>query len=261
MLCLAVIVGRLLAVRLAERDGMDRELMGRCCAWTLAGALVGARLLYVVTNPGQFQRFGDAFRFWEGGMVAYGGFLGGFLGSLIFCRVHDVRALAWADAAVPSVCVGIAITRIGCLLAGCDFGLPWDGPWAVRFPVGSPAFQQQAALGLLPFGATESLPVHPTQVYETLAGLALFGVVTAVRRRRELEGHAFAAFALGYAALRYAIEVVRADAHRGSIGPLSTSQVVAVVTFLAALVLLRALRSERRVAAALAPQTGGSSIA
>jgi phosphatidylglycerol:prolipoprotein diacylglycerol transferase len=126
------------------------------------------------------------------------------------------------------------LTRIGCLLAGCCFGQPWDGPWAVRFPAGSPAFEQQALQGLLPAGATESLPVHPTQVYESLVGLALFFVVSLVRRRQKFPGQALVAFFLGYAVLRYAIEVVRADTGRGTIGPLSTSQLIALVTLPAA---------------------------
>jgi phosphatidylglycerol:prolipoprotein diacylglycerol transferase len=234
MLCLSVIVGRLLAVRLAERDGMDGGLMSRCCVWILASALVGARLLWVVTEPDQFDRIIDVFKWWKGGVVAYGGFLGGLLGTVVFCRIHRIRLLALADCAVPSLCLGLVFTRVGCLLAGCCFGQPWDGPWAVRFPAGSPAFEQQALQGLLPAGATESLPVHPTQVYESLAGLALFSVVMLLRRRQKLPGQALVAFFLGYAVLRYAIEVVRADAGRGSIGPFSTSQLIALVTLPAA---------------------------
>ena len=128
------------------------------------------------------------------------------------------------------------------MLAGCDFGRPWDGPWAIRFPAGSPAFTEQTLLGLLPSGATQSLPVHPTQLYESLAGLVLLVLVLAVRRRQEFSGQALAAFALGYAVLRYLIEVVRADPGRGAIGPWSTSQFIAMATFVAASVLLYVLR-------------------
>ena len=246
MLCLAVIVGRLLAVRLAERAGMDARLMDRCCVWTLAAALIGARLLFVVTNLDQFRQFTDLFRWWDGGIVAYGGFLGGFLGSVVFCRIHRINALAWADCAAPSLCIGLMITRVGCFLAGCDFGRPWDGPWAVTFPAGSPAFDQQTLQGLLPAGATQSLPVHPTQLYESLAGLVLLVLVMAVRRRHTFSGQPLMAFVLGYAVLRYAIEMVRADTNRGAIGALSTSQIIAVVTFVLAALFLYARRADAR---------------
>ena len=242
MLFLSVVIGRHVALRLAARAGMDAKLMDRCCLWALAGAFAGARLLYVATNLDQFDRVIDVFQWWKGGMVAYGGFLGGFLGTAAFCRIHGIGLLAWADCATPSLCVGLLLTRVGCFLAGCDFGRPWNGLWAVRFPSGSPAFDQQTLQGLLPAGATQSLPVHPTQLYESLAGLVLLILVTAVYRRRTFSGQTFVAFVLGYAVLRYLIEIVRADANRGAIGPFSTSQLIAVGTFVSAAVLAYALR-------------------
>jgi prolipoprotein diacylglyceryltransferase len=74
----------------------------------------------------------------------------------------------------------------------------------------------------------------PTQLYESLAGVVLLAGVMAVRRRQARPGQALAVFALGYAVLRYLIEMVRADPNRGSLGPFSTSQVIALVTFLSA---------------------------
>src|SRR5215510_3805771 len=206
MLCLSVIVGRLLAMRLAKRVGMDPAVADRCIVWTLVGALIGARLLYVVTNLDQFD------------------------------DVLDV--LAWTDAVAPSLCIGLLLTRIGCFLAGCDFGQPWNGPWAVRFPARSLASQQQAAQGLIPSASMPSLPVHPTQLYESAAGLTLLLVVLAVRHRLTVHGQAFFAFVLGYSILRYVIEIFRADLDRGAVGPLSASQFIAVVTFLAAAIFL-----------------------
>lgn len=247
MLALSVIAGRLLAVRLAEQGGMDADVMNRCCGWTLAGAVVGARLLYVVTNLDQFDRVIDVFQWWKGGVVAYGGFLGGFVGTVAFCRIHRIPVLAWVDCVAPSLCVGLMITRIGCLLGGCDFGTPWNGPWAIHFPAGSPAFQQQALLGLLPPGAARSLPVHPTQIYESLAGLTLLILVMAVRRRRMAPGQAFIAFVLGYAVLRSVIEVFRADLDRGAVGLFSTSQVIAAITFLSAAALWYIRRGRARL--------------
>ena len=245
MLCLSVAAGRIMAVRFAARDGLDPKLMDRACVWALLGALVGTRLLYVVTNLDQFERVTDAFLFWRGGLVAYGGFLGGFASTVVFCRIHRVDLWAWVDCVAPSLCVGLLLTRVGCFLAGCDFGRPWDGPWAVSFPAGSPAFQEQTLQGLLPAGATQSLAVHPTQLYESLAGLALLLLVLAVRRRRTFAGQAFVALVPGYAVLRYLIEVFRADLNRGFVGPFSTSQVIAVGTFLSAVVLFYVLRRGR----------------
>lgn len=248
MLTLSVIFGRLLAIRLAELAGIEGKLADRCATWTFVGAVVGARLLYVSTNLDQFDHVLDLVAWWKGGVVAYGGFLGGLAAAMVFCRIHDIQVLAWADSVAPSLCLGLALTRVGCFLAGCDFGRDWNGPWAVQFPAGSPAFVQQRLLGLLPSGATASLPVHPTQLYESLAGVALLLLVFAVRRRQRGSGQALAAFALGYGVLRYLIEIVRADPDRGAIGPWSTSQFIAIATFVAAsaLLFMRRRRAEFR---------------
>lgn len=243
MLTVSVIAGRWLAVRLAADDGLDAKLADRCAAWTFVGAIVGARLLYVVTNLDQFASPLDVVAWWKGGVVAYGGFLGGLAAAIVFCASHTLPLLAWADCVAPSLCVGLALTRVGCFFAGCDFGRHWNGPWAVRFPAGSPASAQQVRLGLLPSVSMESLPVHPTQLYESLAGIVLLILVLTVRRRQQVSGQALAAFAVGYGLLRYAIEMVRADADRGAIGPWSTSQFIAIATIVAASALLYVRRS------------------
>jgi phosphatidylglycerol:prolipoprotein diacylglycerol transferase len=242
LLYLSLAIGWMLTLRLAERDGLDRRLMKACFLTTALAALAGARLLFVVTNLDLFHSVASVFDVAAGGLVAYGGFLGGLCGSILFCRVARVPLFVWADCAMPSLCTGLVFTRIGCLLAGCDFGSPWNGPWSLRFPRGSPAFEQQVAEGLLPANALASLPVHPTQVYESLAGLCLLALVFRVRHVRRAPGEALAAFGVGYAVLRYGIEIFRADAQRGALGALSTSQVLALVTGAAALILLARLR-------------------
>lgn len=245
MLCLSVVAGRLIALHLAERDGLDPALMNRATIWALAGAVIGARLLFVVTNLDQIRQPLDVFAFWKGGVVAYGGFLGGFVGTVAFCRIHKIALLRWVDCVAPALCVGLIVTRIGCLLAGCDFGQPWNGPWAIAFPAGSLAFEQQVSQGLLAADAPRSLAVHPTQVYESLAGLALLVPVLALRRRRQFAGQAFMALVVGYAVLRSVIEVYRGDFGRGALGPLSTSQVIAVVTSVAAVAVTYVLWRKR----------------
>jgi phosphatidylglycerol:prolipoprotein diacylglycerol transferase len=246
MLALSLVVGWYITLGLCERDGMDRETMGKCYVWTAVAAVVGARLLYVFTNLDRFESILDIFKINQGGLVAYGGFLGGFVGSLVFCRVRGIRLLAWADCAVPSLCTGLMITRLGCLMFGCDFGKPFDGRWSIVFPAGSPAFLEQRRIGLLPPEATHSLPVHPTQLYESLNGLILLGLVFLVRRYRKFSGEMFVAFTMGYAILRYFVETLRADEERGNIGPLSTSQFIGVATFLAGTALLAWLYSRYR---------------
>jgi phosphatidylglycerol---prolipoprotein diacylglyceryl transferase len=245
MLYLSFVAGFWLVLRLCEEDGLGRARAKACFLVTALFALAGSRLLFLATAPEAFHGLADVVRFSDGGIVAYGGFLGGLLGSTLYCRAAGLPVLGWADCAVPALCSGLFLTRIGCLLAGCDFGKPWSGAWALRFPPGSPAFREQVAQGLLSEAAPASLPVHPTQAYESLAGVLLLGVVLVARLRRRRPGEALAAFAVGYAVLRYLIETVRADPQRGTVGPFSTSQFIALLTCGAGLVLLACLRSGR----------------
>ena len=246
MLGLSLFVGWYITLGWCEKDGLDRQLMGRCYVFTAVSAVIGARLLYVLTNLDRFESFFDIFKVWQGGLVAYGGFLGGLVGSIVFCKMHKIRLLAWADNAVPSLCSGLMITRIGCLMYGCDFGKPWNGRWAIEFPKGSPAFNQQLHEGLISANALHSLPVHPAQLYESLNGLVLLLMLVVVRKYRKFSGEMFLAFFMGYGPLRYIVETLRADEQRGNVGPLTTSQFIGVVTFLAGAAALAWLYSRYR---------------
>jgi phosphatidylglycerol:prolipoprotein diacylglycerol transferase len=236
MLGLSLIVGWYIVLGLCERDGMDREKMGTLYMWTAISSVTSARLLYVLTNLDRFDNFFDIFKVWQGGLVAYGGFCGGFLFGVGYCLVKKIRLLAWADNVVPSLGSGLAITRMGCLLYGCDFGRVMEPAkwWAVRFPKDSPAWAEQVKQGLLASTELHSLPVHPTQIYESLVGVALLGITLLVRRYRTFSGQVFCAFTMSYGVLRFYIETLRADEQRNSVGPFSTSQFIGIVTFLLA---------------------------
>src|SRR4030095_791491 len=92
------------------------------------------RLLYVFTNWSEFDSLTQVVMVNRGGLVAYGGMIGGFLASWYGCRKRKIPLLQWADVAAPSVVLGTAITRVGCLMFGCDYGKVTDVPWAIRFP-------------------------------------------------------------------------------------------------------------------------------
>jgi phosphatidylglycerol:prolipoprotein diacylglycerol transferase len=248
MLGTSMIVGWFLAMRLAKQDGIPAVEAGAIYMWTAVWSIVGARLLYVITEwRPQFENNPLlAFKVWEGGLVAYGGMLGGFLASWYGCHKRGIALLRWADVSAPSVVLGTAITRVGCLLFGCDYGKRADKlPWAIRFPqhppLGanpSPAWQHHVEHFGWPRTELYSPPVHPTQVYETLAGLLIFAVVMYLRRVRKFSGLVFVGWVLGYGILRSLIEVYRDDDDRGTVGPLSTSQFIGLVSSVLAIVLL-----------------------
>ncbi len=238
MLGTSMVVGWFLALRLAKQDGIPGEQAGAIYMWTAVWAIVGARLLYVITEWQEFSNPLDIVLLNKGGLVAYGGMIGGFLASWYGCRKRKIHLLRWADVSAPSVVLGTAITRVGCLLYGCDYGRRTNVPWAIRFPSAAPAWQDHVANFGLDRASPVSFPVHPTQIYESLAGLAVFALVMYLRRVRKFSGEAFLGWVMGYGILRPIIEIYRGDSDRGNVGPLSTSQFIGLLSVAAAVVLL-----------------------
>jgi len=209
--------------------------------------MVGARALYVLTNLSSFDGFLDAVMLHKGGMVAYGGTIGGFLASWYGCFRRGIPLLKWADASAPAVVLGTGITRIGCFLYGCDFGRPSSLPWALAFPNGSAAWDHHIRIGLVTPDAAWSMPVHPTQLYESLVGFALFGFLMWLRKHRTFSGQVFLGWVLGYGTLRPLIELLRDDEQRGNVGPLSTSQFIGIISVTFGLALLAILLRKNKL--------------
>jgi phosphatidylglycerol:prolipoprotein diacylglycerol transferase len=174
----------------------------------------------------------------------YGGLIGGILAEVVYFRVKKYPFPLYADAIAPSICLGVVITRIGCFLNGCCYGSGWDSPLAVSFPLGSPAgqFQQQVhATGL-----------HPSQLYESLGGVAILAIVLlAGRRGKPLDGIQFYLVVVLYAVLRFMVDFTRHYEVSEKLGALSHNQVVCMVLFAVfGALALHGLGVAQRVAAA-----------
>lgn len=165
-------------------------------------------------------------KFWNGGLTYYGGFLGATAAAWYLLR-HD-RFPFWkgADMAGMTIPIGLGFGRMGCLLAGCCFGTPTHEHLGLVFPSDSPASDWQSKHGLLASKFLPSLPVHPTQIYESAAslGIAVF-LLLYVHGRKRYDGEVFLAFTALYAVARFLIEFLRSD-DRGGLFRLSTSQLI-----------------------------------
>jgi phosphatidylglycerol:prolipoprotein diacylglycerol transferase len=248
MLGLSLVVGWYLTLGLARRDGLPNETMANCYVITAIAAIAGSRLLYIATNLDEFKTFADIFALRRGGLVAYGGFVGGYLGSWIFLMRHRIKLMPWADVAVPSLASGLLITRIGCYLFGCDFGttLPEGAPrWLKKlgtFPHwaqgtldsgdGSPAYVRHLELfrgtpkGHILTETNASLPVHPTQLYESALGLLLLVLLLWQRKHQKFRGQIFFLFVFAYGFGRFLLETIRDDVERGTYGPVMSEHVI-----------------------------------
>jgi phosphatidylglycerol:prolipoprotein diacylglycerol transferase len=168
-------------------------------------------------------------RFWAGGLTYYGGFIGASLAAWYLLRTDRFPFWKAADMAGLVVPVGLGFGRLGCLLAGCCFGKPWDSSLAVVFPPGSAASEAEHRAGLLESSRLPSLPVHPAQLYEAAAALSIAAFLLFwLHGRKRYDGQIFVAFVGLYAAARFVLEWSRADDRGGVLG-LSTSQLIGAI--------------------------------
>jgi len=226
-------------------DNPDRRRYLAVFLASLPVGLAGARLIPIVQDAITAGRLTPGLVL-SGGLVFYGGGLAILWAMRLGCRMLGLSPWPLLDAVSRVAPLGHAFGRLGCFFGGCCFGATTECGLGVRFPAGSPAFLQHKVQGLLPQGAVASLPVHPSQLYEALCNLALFGLLALLSRRPGglPPGRITTFYLLGYAVLRFCLEFWRGDVLRGVYFGLSTSQYVALaVTCGAALVLVRARRA------------------
>jgi phosphatidylglycerol:prolipoprotein diacylglycerol transferase len=130
------------------------------------------------------------------GMVFHGALIGTSIAIWIFTRTKKMPLWATFDSLAPSFALGHAFGRIGCFMTGCCYGKVCSLPWAVQFPDGH---------------TTHPSHIHPTQIYECLLNLALYGTLAWLFRKRKFDGQVFTAYLLGYAILRFGMEFLRDD--------------------------------------------------
>ncbi len=179
MMLLAVLAGTGLAIRRARRVGIDPDFIFSLVFWMVVPGILGARLFYIIrfwpefaqrwTDGGLGPFLGNLIDLTRGGLVVYGSFFGGVLGAWLFLRKHRVPWLAVADLLAPSMMLGLAIGRVGCLLNGCCYGEVCNHAWAVTFPAGkaphySPPYQAQIERGQMYGFKLSTDPESPPKV-------------------------------------------------------------------------------------------------
>lgn len=209
----------------------------------ILGALVGAKVLYLLPRLPQLAAdlpllfsLPEVFyaRYFSGGFVFYGGLLGALGAVWLFCRQRKIPFPALTADLIPAIPLFHAFGRVGCFLSGCCYGIP--------APTGclSVVFHSSPA-------APNGVPLVPVQLYESAACLLLFLLLDRLARRGWQGDRMLLVYLSLYAPLRFVLEFLRGDAARGFLGPLSTSQVLALITLVVTLPLLvKKSRGQRR---------------
>ncbi|MFH1681127.1 MAG: prolipoprotein diacylglyceryl transferase [Candidatus Eisenbacteria bacterium] len=172
LIALSFAIGIALAVRRGRSRGIDPARITDLSIVILLASVAGARLFYILPYWEEFSaQPWSVFEVWRGGLTMYGGLLGAILASAVFMRNKKMPFWRVSDVVAPSVALGLGITRIGCFLNGCCFGVPTASGWGVRFPPNS-------AAGSEFYG----VPLHPTQIYDSLLGFGLFVLLVGADR-------------------------------------------------------------------------------
>jgi phosphatidylglycerol:prolipoprotein diacylglycerol transferase len=223
LLATAVIIALWTLRRRADRAGMDGTHLVDFGLWLVIWALIGAKLLLILVELPRYLRDpASILGTIRAGGVFLGGFIAAVLAAIVLLRRYKLPALSSFDVLSPSLALGHAIGRIGCLLAGCCWGAACDLPWAITYT--SPLAAER-------LGTPLHQPLHPFPLYSSLFNFGLYAVLAASYRRRPAAGRVFATYLVLYGIGRFLLEWTRGDALRGFVfgGALSTSQLISIV--------------------------------
>lgn len=190
-------------------------------AYGIGGGFLGAKILYLLisgktidisrlTDP---EYLGTIMNM---GFVFYGGLLGGLAGVWIASRIHKIPLKFYLEKYIYTVPLVHGFGRIGCFLAGCCYGVPYDGVGAVVFLENSYAIS--------------GIPLFPVQLVEAVLLLILAGVILYLKEKKNFK-YTIELYLMAYSILRFVLEFFRYDTYRGKFWILSTSQWISIMIF------------------------------
>lgn len=190
----------------AKKQGIDPNKIIDLSVVVVISAIFGARFLYVIFHLEEFKGhwldtinpFQSSGQIGIAGLTMLGGFIGAVVFGLLYLKIKKLPMLKIADIIAPAIGIGIFITRIGCFLNGCCYGVPTEAPWGMVFPQDSPAgfaFPNQA--------------IHPAQLYSSLYGLIILGALLFLERYKKFDGFLLYVFFILYGISRFTVDIFR----------------------------------------------------
>ncbi len=244
--------------------------------WALIGGIIGARIVFIAVEWKSYFierpwteiaalgiKIPSVFALWQGGIVYWGSFLGGFIAFLIFARKRKIDMLVFCDLVIVGVPFAQMFGRLGCVAAGCCWGqgayhidtvgkVIADLPVSMRFPPGSSAYgslfqsgSEQVREFMLLNGTT--VPLFPSQLAEAFGALCIFFILLWMSPRKWFHGQLLLAYVALYSVMRFILELYRGDIERGYVidGILSTSQFISLLVIGVTVVVFFVLRKNR----------------
>jgi phosphatidylglycerol:prolipoprotein diacylglycerol transferase len=205
MLAIAFFIGILWARKRAVKSGLPPENVIDLSFIVLVASVIGSRFFYVIYHLDEFSdNLLNIVNPFQGGTVGIAGLsmMGGIIlaivSAAIFLYVKKINPWPLFDAMMPMFAFGLGITRIGCFLNGCCYGLPAHDHFGLIFPSDSPAGFHYTGI-----------PIIPTQLYSAAAGFVILGIVLVSEKFKKFDGHSFWLTIALYSVWRFVIDFYR----------------------------------------------------
>jgi len=199
LFALGFVAGIYIVTRMFKREGIKPELVDSLFLFVIIGTVIGARLGHVFFYDWDYysQHPGEIIKIWHGGLASHGGAVGIILMLWWWSKAYSKKSLLWGmdTVVVPTALAGACI-RLGNLINSEIYGIPTDLPWAFTFI------------------REDNIPRHPTQIYEALAYLLVFGFLIYQYLKtdiRQKDGKLFGWFMLLVFGFRFFVEFLKAD--------------------------------------------------
>lgn len=213
MIGIGFIVAYLICCHRAKKQGLNEDILWGILICSILGMLIGSRMLYYLVSFPEIWKDPSILWDFQNGYVVYGGIIFGVLFSYVYCKKKQVPFLVYFDLVMPAVSVAQGFGRIGCFCAGCCYGRETDSWFHIIYTHSQ--------------FAPNHVPLIPTQLISSAGNFAIAGILFWYSKKSRTSGMVGAMYMILYSIGRFFIELLRND-YRGSIGALSTSQMISI---------------------------------
>ena len=223
---IGIFIGAIIAIQYFSKfNNIKKDDVLFAILYAIIGVGIGAKLLYLITNiPFLIENYNNLnlwdtiIQMFKGGFVFYGGLIGGILGVLVYSKQFKISFKSLLLTLLPVVPLIHAIGRIGCLCAGCCYGMQYDGFGAIVF--------HNSLL------APNGVPLFPMQIVEAICNFIIFIILLATYKKFIGTYKSVGLYLILYSIVRFILEFFRGDLIRGIYFTLSTSQWISIVLFI-----------------------------
>lgn len=230
MILTGLVLGTLFCCATAKKRGVNPDNITDIVLYGLVFGIIGARLYYVIFDFSEYRDSPvDIFKIWEGGLAIYGGIIGAFASTIVYCRKKKLPTLKVMDVCAPGLLIGQAIGRYGNFFNAEVYGAQTALPWGMSI--------------------NGDAPVHPLFLYESLWNLLGLVLMLLLRDKKKADGQVIFSYMIWYSSGRFFLEGLRQKQYILWLvqDKIAVSQAVAVLFIMVGAVGFARVTKQRRI--------------